>query len=101
MDEKELLQDAADDIEAIKQITALLPENVRSHFSEDDLFYFFDVLSEMDEEYGHPLQQSAEIIAQGLSRQAKKDGLGEFSVEDVVHIVRAYAPPAVSAPSAR
>ena len=99
MDENGLMQNAADDIEAVKRISALLHEDVRARFSEDELFYFFDALSELSEESEHSSIPSEASTAKRLAQLAKKDGIGEFCVEDIAHVIRAYAKATGTAPS--
>ena len=94
--EDELLLDAEDDARTVEFIKQNLPQELKEKFTDDELYYFLDVIVEYYTESG--ILESApdkdgyididiEAIAQHMAKQAKKDGIGEFSPEDLRWIV--------------
>lgn len=94
----ELLQDAEDDRQTIEYINQHLPQELKDRFSDDDLYYFLDVIVEYYAESGildaQPdkdgyINIDIEAIAQHMAQQARKDKVGEFSADDLRWIVEA------------
>ncbi len=94
--EEELLQDAEDDRLTVEFIRNYLPQELKEQFTEDDLYYFLDVLVEyyatsgvLDAEPDKDgyIDLDMEAIAQHLANQAKKDKIGDFKAEDLRWIV--------------
>ena len=94
----ELLQDAEDDRQTIEYIKQHLPQELKDRFSDDDLYYFLDVIVEYYTESGildaQPdkdgyINIDIEAIAQHMAQQARKDKVGEFSADDLRWIVEA------------
>ncbi len=94
--EDELLQDAEDDARTVEFIKQNLPQELKEKFSDDELYYFLDVIVEYYTESGilesEPdkdgyIDIDIEAIAQHMAKQAKKDGMGEFSPDDLRWIV--------------
>ena len=94
--EQELLQDAEDDVRTVEFIKNYLPQEVKEKFSEEDLYYFLDVIVEyyansgiLDAEPDSDgyIDIDVEEIANHLARQAKKDNIGDFTSEDLRWIV--------------
>ncbi len=93
--EDQLLQDAEDDRLAVEYIRGHLPQEIKEKFTDDDLYYFLDVLGEYyvslidkagdDEE----VDIDVEATALHLAKQAKKDEMGEFDPEDIRWVVDA------------
>lgn len=94
--EDELLQDAEDDRLTVEYIQSYLPQELKERFTEDQLYYFLDVIvdyyaqsgildAEPDKE-GY-IDIDVEAIAKHLAEQARKDKMGEFSVEDLCWVV--------------
>ena len=78
--DEELLKDAEDDQLTIEFIKRYLPQEVKEKFTEEDLYYFLDVLVEY-------YATSIDTISDYLAKQAKKDKMGEFDPEDLRWIV--------------
>jgi len=88
----ELLQEAEDDRRTVEFIRNYLPQELKDTFTDDLLYYFLDVIVEYytqsgildaqpdDEGY---IDIDMEALANHMARQAKKDGMGEFSPEDL------------------
>ena len=94
--EQELLQDAEDDLRTVEFIKNYLPLELKGLFTDEQLFYFLDVIIEYYAESGvldaTPdaegfIDIDIEAIAQHLARQAKKDNMGTFSPEDLRWVV--------------
>lgn len=94
--EQELLQDAEDDLRTVEFIKNYLPQELKGLFTDEQLFYFLDVIIEYYAESGvldaTPdaegfIDIDIEAIAQHLARQAKKDNMGTFSPEDLRWVV--------------
>ncbi|MDL2223837.1 hypothetical protein LJB92_00815 [Bacteroidales bacterium OttesenSCG-928-M06] len=78
-----------DDEAAVKFIRNYLPQELKSRFSDDDIYYFLDVicdfyekrdwLTDDDEE-----QEEKELIL-FIIKQATKDKIGEFT-NDEIHL---------------
>lgn len=96
--EEDLIADAEDDRMTVEFIQKYLPQEVKDKFSENDLYYFLDVIDEYyvsllekadkkgikdDEEMNIDIDQAATY----LSKQAKKDKMGDFDPEDLRWIV--------------
>ncbi len=94
--EEDLLQDAEDDRRTVEFIKNYLPQDLKDTFSDDQLYYFLDVIVEYYADSGvleaEPdaegfIDIDIEAIAQHLAKQAKKDKMGEFEPEDLRWIV--------------
>lgn len=94
--EDELLQDAEDDIRTVEYIKSFLPQELKATFTDEQLFYFLDVLVEYYTDSGiletEPdadgyIDIDIEAIAEHLAKQARKDNIGNFSPEDLRWIV--------------
>ena len=94
--DEELLKDAEDDQLTVEYIKRYLPQNIKEKFTEDDLYYFLDVLVEYYATSGildvNPDQDGyididIDAISDYLAKQAKKDKMGEFDPEDLRWVV--------------
>lgn len=94
--EDELLQEAEDDRLTVEFIKNYLPQDQKELFTEEQLYYFLDVLVEYYTTSGildaQPdadgyIDIDIEAISEHLSKQAKKDKVGEFNPEDIRWIV--------------
>lgn len=92
-----LLDDAADDAKTIAFIRNYLPQELKERFSDDDLYYFLDLIidyyatsgcldAEPDEE-GYINIDQDEIVQYLLSESAK-DGMGGFTEEELLFVVQ-------------
>lgn len=93
MELNEELLFAEEDRKTVDFILNYLPQEVKEHITEDDVYYFIDVFAEFCEESGlldsHSDEAEIDIdeAATYLVKQAKKDKMGDFSVDDVRWIV--------------
>ena len=90
--EDELLQDAEDDRLTVEFIQNYLPQDVKDKFTEEDLYYFIDVIGEyyvklIDKAHGDEIDIDIDEVANYIAKQAKKDQMGEFSPEDLRWVV--------------
>lgn len=94
--DEELMLDAEDDRQTVAFIQQYLPQELKERFTEDDLYYFLDVLVEYYTSSGvlekEPdadgyIDLDMEQIAEYLAKQAKKDRMGDFTAEELRWIV--------------
>ncbi len=95
--EEDFLEQAADDLKTVEFIKAYLPQDIKEKFTDEDLFYFIDVLADYYVESGLLEQEpdadgyidlDTEAIAQVVAERAKKDHYGTFSPEDLLWVVQ-------------
>ena len=95
--EDDFLLSDADDEKPIEFIRNYLPQELKDKFSEDELYYFLDLIDEYYSESGildaQPdadgyvdidLEQVVEYIVQ----EAKKDEVGEYDPEEILFVVQ-------------
>ena len=91
--EEDLLLDAEDDRKTVEYIQNYLPQELKDKFTEDELYYFIDVIGEyyvdlLDKHSGdEDIDIDVEEVAKYVAKQAKKDKMGEFDPEDLRWIV--------------
>ncbi len=92
----ELLLDAEDDARTVAYIHSYLPQDLKERFTEDELYYFLDVIIEYYATSGildatpdkdGCIDIDIDLVAAHLAKQAKKDRMGEFSPEDLRWVV--------------
>jgi hypothetical protein len=91
----EIMMDEAENRREMAYIRERLPQEVKPHFSDDDLLYLMDaivdyyytsgVLESTDDEIDIDMQK----VADAITAQAKKDGQGTFDPTEVVYVVEA------------
>lgn len=95
--EDDFLKEAEDDLHTVDFIRAYLPQEVKDKFTDDDLFYFIDLLADYYVESGllgaEPdadgfVEIDTEAVAASIASRAKKEGYGEFSPEDLIWVVQ-------------
>ncbi|MBQ9175857.1 MAG: hypothetical protein IJ139_03205 [Bacteroidaceae bacterium] len=89
----ELIKAAEEDAQEVAFIQNQLPIDVKEKFTEDDIYYFVDVILEYfsdaktdDEGY---IDVDLDEVAAHVVKQAKKDKIGDFDTEDVFFVVQA------------
>ncbi|MGN1255818.1 MAG: hypothetical protein ACI4UA_01495 [Bacteroidaceae bacterium] len=96
--EEDLIADAEDDRLTVEFIQNYLPQDVKEKFTEDELYYFLDVIDEYyvtllekAEKKGVKDNEEMDIdideLASHLAKQAKKDKMGDFDAEDLRWVV--------------
>lgn len=93
----DFLADDLDDEKTIEYIKSYLPQDLKGKFSDDELYYFLDV---MDEYYANSGILDADPDEEGfididldkvvdfVIKEAKKDGIGEFEHDDILFVVQ-------------
>ena len=93
--EDELRLDEEENRREVVFIRERLPQELKTVFSDDALYYFLDaivdyyydsgILEATDDEVDIDLQQVADAVAE----QARQDKIGTFNAEDVYYVVEA------------
>lgn len=95
--EKDLLQDAEDDARAVEFIKNYLPIDVKDKFTDEELYYFLDVIVEYYATSGvldaapdadGYIEIDQDQIVDFIMKQARKDEMGEFDPEDLMWVVQ-------------
>lgn len=95
--EEELLLDAESDARAVAFIRTHLPQDLQEKFTDENLYYFLDVLVEYYAESDILDQKpdaegyveiDMEAVAQYLAEKARKEGIGTFDPEDLLFVVQ-------------
>lgn len=92
-----LLDDAAEDAKTVAFIRNYLPQELKERFTDEDLYYFLDIIidyyatsgcldAEPDEEGYINIDQ--EEIVEYLLSEAKKDKMDKFSAEELLFVVQ-------------
>ena len=91
--EDDFLADAEDDRLTVEFIKNYLPQEVKEKFTEDDLYYFLDVIGEYyvgllentdnEEEIDIDIDAAANYIA----KKAREEKMGDFDPEDLHWVV--------------
>lgn len=93
----DFLLDDGDDEKTIAFIRNFLPQELKNRFSDDELYYFLDTISdyyvssgcldaEPDEE-GY-IDIDRDKIVDYVVREAEKDGIGTFTAEEILWVVQ-------------
>lgn len=76
-----------DDVAAVKFIQNHLPQDLKSRFAEDDIYYLLDVICDFYEKRDWLIdddeEQEEKELTQFLIQQAAKDEIGKFTEEEV------------------
>lgn len=89
----EFLQDDLDDEKTIEFIKNYLPQDLKEKFSDDELYYFLDVIDEYYVESGildaQPdkdgyIDIDLEKIVDYIIKEARKDEMGEYDPEELL-----------------
>lgn len=93
----EFLQDDLDDEKTIEFIKNYLPQDLKDRFSDDELYYFLDVIDEYYVESGildaQPdedgyIDIDLEKIVDYIVKEARKDEMGEYDPEELLFVVQ-------------
>lgn len=93
--EEDLLADAENDRQTVEFIKSYLPQEVKEKFTEEDLYYFLDVIGQyicdLLDKTGEKDEVDIDIdeVASYIAKQAKKDKVGDFDAEDLRWVVDA------------
>lgn len=94
----EIMLSAEEDAQEIEFIKNYLPQELKEKFSEDELYYFLDVIMDYYIESGvldaQPdkdgyVDVDLDKVVDYVVKKAKKEKIGEFDPEDVLFVVQA------------
>ena len=97
MTNDEFLADDLDDEKTIEFIKGYLPQDLKEKFSDDELYYFIDVI---DDYYANSgildakpddegfIDIDLDKIVDYVIKEAKKDEIGEFEHDDILFVVQ-------------
>jgi len=82
-----------DEVVAVSFIQNQLPQELKERFSEDDLYYFLDLLCEFYEQNDYLEEEDEEKeereLIDFIIKQSVKDEIGEFTSEEILMFLRA------------
>ena len=97
MTNDEFLADDLDDEKTIEFIKGYLPQDLKEKFSDDELYYFLDVI---DDYYANSgildvkpddegfIDIDLDKVVDYVIKEAKKDEIGEFEHDDILFVVQ-------------
>lgn len=98
MSNEDFLDDELDDEKTIAFIKSYLPQELKDRFTDDDFYYFLDlmdeyyttsgVLEEQPDEDGY-IDIDLDKVVDYIIKEAKKDGQGEFEHDEILFVVQA------------
>ena len=95
--EDDFLLSDADDEKTIEFIKNYLPQELKEKFTDDELYYFLDLIDEFYSESGileaQPddegyVEVDLEQIVDYIVKEAKKDEMGDFDPEEILFVVQ-------------
>ncbi|MCI5663906.1 MAG: hypothetical protein MR319_06340 [Mediterranea sp.] len=95
--EDEFLLEDADDEKTIEYIKNYLPQELKDKFSDDELYYFLDVMDEYYVESGildaDPdadgyVEIDLDKVVDYIVKEARKDEMGEYDPEEILFVVQ-------------
>ena len=93
----DFLQDDVDDEKTIEYIRNYLPQELKEKFSDDEFYYFLDLIDEYYTESGvldvQPdaegyIEIALEKIVDYIVKEARKDDMGDYDPEEILFIVQ-------------
>jgi hypothetical protein len=93
----EFLKDDIDDEKTIEFIKNYLPQDLKEKFSDDEFYYFLDLIDEYYVESGildaQPdadgcVEIDLEKIVDYIVKEAKKDEMGNYDPEEILFVVQ-------------
>lgn len=93
----EFLKDDIDDEKTIEFIKNYLPQDLKEKFSDDEFYYFLDLIDEYYVESGildaQPdadgcVEIDLEKIVDFIVKEAKKDDMGNYDPEEILFVVQ-------------
>lgn len=95
--EDNFISEDADDEKTVEFIKNYLPQELKGKFSDDELYYFLDLIDEYYVESGSlDAQPDAEgyididldKVVEYIVEESKKDGMGEFDPDEIFFVVQ-------------
>jgi hypothetical protein len=96
--DNELFLEAEENAQEVEFIKNYLPQELKEKFSEDDIYYIIDVISEYyvengifdnDEEDEEEIEIDLQPVVDYIVEKAKKENIGEFDPDEVLLVVQA------------
>ncbi|MCH5301438.1 MAG: hypothetical protein J1E77_01235 [Prevotella sp.] len=93
--EEELRQDEEENRRELAFIRNQLPVDLKSRFSDDDIYYLMDAIvdyyfdSGILESSGDEVEIDMQQVADAITEQARRDKQGNFDPQEVVYVVEA------------
>lgn len=94
--EEDFMLEAEDDAKTIEFIRNFLPQELQGKFSDDELYYFIDVIAEyysqdgildgQEEDKDGYIDIDLEEVANYIVKKAKEEGFGEYSADDLYFV---------------
>lgn len=97
MAQDEFFADDLDDEKTIEYIKSYLPQDLKDRFTDDDLYYFLDLIDEYYTTSGILDTQAdadgyididLDKIVDYIIKEARKDGQGEFEHDEILFVVQ-------------
>ena len=97
MADQEFLNEDLDDEKTIEFIKNYLPQELKEKFSDDELYYFLDLIDEYYTESGvldaQPdadgcVEIDLEKVADFIVKEARKDEMGDYNAEEIFFVVQ-------------
>ena len=95
--EDDFLKDDVDDEKTIAYIKNYLPQDLKEKFSDDEFYYFLDLIDEYYSESGildatpddeGYIDIDLEKVVDYIVKEARKDEMGEYDPEEILFIVQ-------------
>lgn len=95
--EDDFLLNDYDDEKTIEFIKNYLPQELKEKFTDDELYYFLDLIDEYYSESGildaEPdaegfVEVDLEAVADYIVKESKKDEIGDFDPEEILFVVQ-------------
>lgn len=99
-DDDFLMEGAEDDLKTIQHIRNFLPQELKNKFSDNDLYYIVDVITDYYANSGVLDQKpdkdgfiniDQDAIVDYILKEAKKDGMGPYEADDIFFVVQGEA----------
>ena len=97
MADQEFLNEDLDDEKTILFIKNYLPQELKEKFSDDELYYFLDLIDEYYTESGvldaQPdaygcVEIDLDKVAEFIVKEARKDEMGDYNPEEIFFVVQ-------------
>ena len=97
MADQEFLNEDLDDEKTIEFIKNYLPQELKEKFSDDELYYFLDLIDEYYTESGvldappdadGCVEIDLEKVADFIVKEARKDEMGDYNPEEIFFVVQ-------------
>ena len=85
--EDDFLKDDLDDEKTIEYIKNYLPQELKEKFSDDEFYYFLDLIDEYYSENGC-IEVDLGQIVDYIIKEAHKDEMGEYDPEEILFVVQ-------------